>query len=320
MGIVETFVALLAAAILGGLAWAARATAAASGKAEKASPPLGHFIHSNDCKLHYVDRGTGIPLVLIHGASSNLRDFEVSIAGPLSRSYRVIAFDRPGYGYSSRPRGRNHSPAWQARCLRDALAQLKIEQPILLGHSLGAAVALAYAVAYPHEVRSLITLSAAAHPWGAQLSMYRRMCALPVLGPLLASTVVSPVGSRWLDAGIRSSLAPGAPPEGYRLRAGVDLLLRPHQLLADSRDVCGLQDFLRGQCRAYPRLSMPITVIVNAEDAVIHPSNSRALYERVPNSRLVVLDGAGHAPHLTQPEAVIRAIHAHLQDEPRAQE
>jgi hypothetical protein len=79
--------------------------------AERRNPPIGKFITVDGVRLHYVDRGTGPPLVLLHGNGVMLQDFLTSgVLDGAAQSHRVIAFDRPGYGYSARPRSTIWSP------------------------------------------------------------------------------------------------------------------------------------------------------------------------------------------------------------------
>lgn len=74
-------------------------------RAQRANPPQGQFIEIDGVRLHYVERGTGKPLVLLHGNGSMIQDFEsAGLIDLAARHYRVIVFDRPGFGHSSRPR------------------------------------------------------------------------------------------------------------------------------------------------------------------------------------------------------------------------
>jgi pimeloyl-ACP methyl ester carboxylesterase len=115
-------------------------------------PPVFGFVTVDETRLRYLDCGAGRAVVLLHGNGSMIEDFACSgimeHAGP---GLRFIAFDRPGFGYSERPRGRAWGPSEQASLLLDALARLGIERPIVVGHSWGALVALAMALEGGHE-------------------------------------------------------------------------------------------------------------------------------------------------------------------------
>ena len=75
-------------------------------KAEEENPPIGKFIEIEGVRLHYIERGQGDALLLLHGNGSMIQDFDCSgLVTLAAKSHRVIVFDRPGYGYSERPRG-----------------------------------------------------------------------------------------------------------------------------------------------------------------------------------------------------------------------
>src|SRR5690606_13428524 len=143
----------------GGAAVAAAFVVYRARRAERENPPKGRFVEVGGVRLHYLERGQGQPLVLLHGNGSLIPEFEISgLIDRAARHYRVIAFDRPGFGYSERPRGRRWTPEAQAELLRQALVQLGIGQPIVLGHSWGCLVALALALLQPTAVRALVLL------------------------------------------------------------------------------------------------------------------------------------------------------------------
>ena len=134
-------------------------------KAERDNPPAGRFFNVNGVRLHYVERGDGEPLVLLHGNGSMIQDFQSSgLIDLAAKKYRVIAFDRPGYGHSDRPRSTIWTPEAQADLIHDALAQIGIERATVLGHSWGCSVAVALAHKYPELVRGLVLASGYYYP------------------------------------------------------------------------------------------------------------------------------------------------------------
>ena len=134
-------------------------------KAEREHPPAGEFVTVDGVRLHYIERGEGPPVVLLHGNVVTAEDFDTSgVLDLVAKRHRVIAFDRPGFGYSDRPHGSAWSAGTQAELLRDAFAVLGINRPIVLGHSWGAAVALALGLNHPDAVRGLVLLSGYYYP------------------------------------------------------------------------------------------------------------------------------------------------------------
>lgn len=105
-------------------------------KAEQDNPPAGQFFELDGVRLHYVERGSGEPLVLLHGNGSMIQDFESSgLIDLAAKNYRVIVIDRPGFGHSSRPRNVIWTPDAQAQLIQRALERLGVSQAIVLGHS-----------------------------------------------------------------------------------------------------------------------------------------------------------------------------------------
>src|SRR5690242_17317337 len=105
-------------------------------KAERRHPPTGRLLTIEGVRLHYLERGEGPPVVLLHGNGMTSEDFELSgVLGLAAQNHRVIAFDRPGFGYSGRPRGVVWTAARQARLLREAVAAIVLEPAVVIGHS-----------------------------------------------------------------------------------------------------------------------------------------------------------------------------------------
>jgi pimeloyl-ACP methyl ester carboxylesterase len=118
----------------------------------------GRFLTVNGVRLHYTDSGgSGVPVVLIHGNTVTFEDWRLSgVSAKAEQRYRVIAFDRPGFGYSERPRLKLWTPGAHADLIHQALASLGVTQAIVVGHSFGALVAVALAVRHPRLVQGLV--------------------------------------------------------------------------------------------------------------------------------------------------------------------
>ena len=205
-------------------------------RAEADFPPLGSFVVVDGVRLHYLDSAPGDDerqaIVMVHGASGNLRDFAVSIFDELAQKYRVIAIDRPGHGYSERPSSDSVDAAWvtpeiQARLIHGAMRQIGVEKPVILGHSWGGAVVLAYALAFPADTGGVVVLSGASHPWRSKPAFHNRWPAIPVVGDIFVNTLVTPGFKLLSDAAIQRNFAPNSPPPDYARKIGLPLLARP---------------------------------------------------------------------------------------------
>lgn len=134
-------------------------------RAEADHPPAGRFIEVEGVRLHYVERGSGTPVVLLHGNGTRAEDFRGSgVLDRLAADHRVIAFDRPGYGFSERPKDWTWTPERQADLFIRAFEGLGIERPVVVGHSWGTLVALALALDHPQRVRGLVLLAGYYYP------------------------------------------------------------------------------------------------------------------------------------------------------------
>lgn len=174
LGIASLFVALGGCALVD-----ARATQRERGF-EATHPPSGQFIEVDGRRVHVMIEGEGPDLILLHGASGNLRDFSFDLIDRLKGRYRVIAFDRPGLGFSDDIGAQNHSPISQAEFLRRAADQLDVRDPIVMGHSYGGAVAMAWGMRAPSDTAALVIVSGATEPWPGELQGWYRFVGTPI--------------------------------------------------------------------------------------------------------------------------------------------
>ena len=278
-------------------------------RAEAAYPPVGRFVTTDGVRLHYLQEGAGRPVLCIHGVANTLHDF-LPLAARLAGEFQVIAFDRPGHGYSERPAGRAAAVAAQAKLLRGAARALGVERPLLVGHSLGGAVALAWALEYPAEVAGLVLLAPAAyklhgfHP----LLEIGHMLASPVLGSALCATLAVPLG-RPVTRRFLARIGRLDPlPEEY-IRLAEALWMRPASLRATAKDGIALSAGLRAMAPHYGSLTVPTTIVAGERDRVLHPQeHAFPLHQAIAGSVLVTLPRTGHELPMTRPDAVADAV------------
>jgi pimeloyl-ACP methyl ester carboxylesterase len=298
---------LLAAA---GMAAAAAFVRYRSRAAERSNPPMGRFVEVEGVRLHYLERGSGQPLVLLHGNGSMIQEFELSGLPDLAaRNYRVIEFDRPGYGYSDRPRTRRWTPRAQARLLHRALREMGIERPVVVGHSWGSLVALWLALEYPDYVRSLVVMSGYYFP-GVRFDVpILSMPAIPILGGLMRHTISPLVGRLIWPLMLRRIFGPPPTPLQFKTRYPVWMGLRPGQLRASAAESALMIPSAAGVRAHYKELRVPITIIAGADDRLVRTaSHSQRLHELLPQSTLHVVPRAGHMVHHAAPHRVMAAI------------
>lgn len=272
-------------------------------------PPLGKIKRTDGVDVHYWDRGTGQPVVLIHGASGNMRDFTYSLAPRLAERYRVIAFDRPGFGYSGRIAERGWHPSVQAELLRETARQLGAERPIVVGHSWGGALAMAWGVDAPEQVTGLVTLGGATMPWGGDVSFLYSLGASDVTDKVFSNLVATFATEGIIESFMEGTFAPQQIPEGYAAYVGAPLATRPRVVRYNARDIKNLNSVLDRQSRRYPNFYAPVEILHGAEDLSVWPDlHAEGMHKLLPNSRLTLLEGVGHMPHHARPDAVIAAV------------
>lgn len=271
--------------------------------------PQGAFVEVGGERLHYLVKGQGQPIVLLHGASASLRDMEASLFHDLAKDFRVVAFDRPGYGYSTRREGYWPDPKIQAELIEAALTKMGLENPILVGHSLAGSVVMAYLLEFPERVKGAVLMAGATHSWDTGVSTNVHLARMPVIGQLFASTLVMPVGQAVFDDAIENVFAPEMPPKGYQDRTGAILALRPGPFRASAQDVKNLSPFLEQQSKNYAKITSPLMLITAEKDTIVPAWNhADRVVKVVPQAQLVELPGAGHALHHSRKDEVLDLI------------
>ncbi|MEL6831321.1 MAG: alpha/beta hydrolase, partial [Pseudomonadota bacterium] len=270
------------------------------------------FVDVEGTQIHARLSGTDGPVVvMIHGASANAHEFDWSLAPLLSDDHRVLMVDRPGHGYSKRPKN-GHTLGTQADLIAKAVAELAPDEPaVIVGHSFGGAVALRMALDRPEQVSALVLLTPVTHDWGeGGTAWYNRAVTHPVIGPVFRQ-LVPLVGPAQAEGGVVSVFDPAPPPEDYAQRAGLPLLFRPHVFRNNAQDVIALRDELAAQEDRYDTLDLPITVFSGALDTVISPKFHVGKLKHQADLDLVKLQNGGHMPHHTHSEDIADVIRAY---------
>ncbi len=268
--------------------------------------PAGSFVRVNGLRIRYLERpGSGTPIVLIHGLPGTAEDFNA--VTPLLAGHRTIAFDRPGFGYSS---GGYVKFDRQIATLDALLRTMHVIRPILVGHSYGGTLALAFAERHPAEVGGLVLVDAAAA--GQQLGGYDEFQAH------LVKVLQLPVIHQIANATFAQLLTT------VSVKQGDDQAFRPHKIVRAHERRLREINSTRGNLEAFAgeqlaangvidgidkhlaTIAVPAVVIQGADDQLVKPVHGRRLAATLPDARLEIVSGGHMAPY-THPAAVAGA-------------
>jgi pimeloyl-ACP methyl ester carboxylesterase len=295
---------------------AAVASLLIAARVASANPPAGPFVAVTGGRLATIQDGpvTGPPIVLLHGASANASDPMEGIGRRLAaKGFRVIAFDRPGFGWSDRiAGGEAAAPSVQARVIADALDHMGVGPALVFGHSWAGALALALAIDHPERVSGLILAAPVAMPMRARmpdLPWYWRLAVQPPVAWLLSRTIGPPLAQYFLPEAARRVFRPQPEVPEYATVSRAALVLRPGTLLANVQDLLGLAEALPAQSPRYAEIHVPTLVISGEADPIVR-SDSQAvpLSRAIPGARLVLLPGIGHMLQYVASERVADEI------------
>ena len=277
-----------------------------------------HFTTVEGLRVHYLETGTGPTLVMIHGNAGNADDFGNGVIELLCDHYRIVALDRAGHGQSDRPKGKPATLEYQADFLHHTLVQLGITHPILVGHSWGGSLALAYALKYHKEVSALVLVAPAAYPDKGEDRLIRMAVTPPVIGDisLLLGRLI--LGPHILKKELARAFYPEPVPEEYLKQATHSWLTRRH-LKSYLEDEWTLNGSLKHLSRHYSEINIPVVIVTGDKDKVVIPKdNAYRLKSTLAHANLIEVKYAGHEIPQTHPETIYTAIKKASEAEPFA--
>ena len=282
-------VAGLVVLILGNIAFQALA--------ERRNPPIGLFIECGGVRFHYIERGDAAApcVVLFHGNGTMIQDLILSgLVDRLARYYRVICFDRPGFGYSERPRTRIWTATTQATLFAKALDQLGVRNPVVLGHSWGTLVAVALALKSDYAVSGLVLASGYYFPTFRIDFWLMSGPAVPLLGDLMRYTISPIISWAIMPKLIRTLFEPRPVSPEFKNKFPISLSLRPKQLRAAAEESAFLIPAAAQLQLQYQDIRCPVRIVHGSDDRLIEVDQSLRLHETLPRSLLELVENAGH--------------------------
>jgi pimeloyl-ACP methyl ester carboxylesterase len=282
---------------VGALAVAAAYVQWNSRRAERENPPNGKFLSVQGTRLHYLDTGGAGPAVLLlHGNGSMARELEATgIIRELARDYRVIAFDRPGFGYSERPRSVLWTPAAQADLIYNALRSLGVPNAIVLGHSWGNLVALELALQHPAFVKGLVLAGGFYFPELRADIPLLSVPAIPILGDIMRYTLSPLIARAITPKAIRKMFKPKPVSKRFTEQFPLNLAMRPLTLRAAAEENAMLLPAVVKLRKRYSQIRQPTTIIAGLGDQIANvDKHSVRLHEAIAHSSLSLYRNEGH--------------------------
>ncbi len=293
--------------LLGGLAVFSARTAR---QVEKLLPAHGHFIEVDGARIHYLDEGSGPPLVLIHGLAGQTRVFTHSLLDRLKSEYRVIILDRPGSGYSTRARGASATINAQAQTIAHFIEALELKRPLIVGHSLGGAIALSLGLHHPEYVGGLALLAPLTHVEEEVPPLFRGLAIRsPLMRGLVGWTSAIPLSIRNRDFVLDMAFGPQPVAIDYGTRGGGLLNLRPHSYINASRDLMAAMEDLVHMQERYRHLTIPIGMLFGTGDRLLdHVKHGKALAAKIAELDLELIEGGGHMVPISSADRAVALI------------
>jgi pimeloyl-ACP methyl ester carboxylesterase len=311
----------------GGLGLLGGGLAAYSGavarKIEKAVPRDGKLIEVAGQTIHYTDDGSGPAIVMIHGLGGQLRNFARPMVDDLARDYRVIRIDRPGSGYSPRTASTSARLRVQAETVAELIRILELDRPLIVGHSLGGALALSLALNHPDVVGGLALIAPLTQAQQIEEvpEVFKGLVIRsPAVRKAVAWTIATPMGIATAEKSLSAVFAPEPAPADFGTEGGGLLAMRPNNFSASSADLVDLEGELEGMVERYPTLSVPVSILyARADNLLDFSKHGERTASEIPGAQIELVEG-GHMLPFTHPELTAAFVRraAARQEEPDA--
>ncbi len=271
-------------------------TAWTAHQVEKKLPPRGRFVDVDGTRIHYLDEGSGPTLLLVHGLGGQMHNFTHSLLGKLRHDFRVVILDRPGSGYSTRPAEASATISAQAQIISRFCQALGLGRPLIVGHSLGGAIALALALNHPGQVAGLALLAPVTHlPERVPPPFDGIAIASPLLRRLIAWTLATPLSIANREQALATLFGPEPVAVDFAVRGGGLLSLRPCSFIGASTDLMATQDELSEMPARYKDLTVPVGILYGTDDRILDPAmHGKGLAAKMKGADLELIEGGGH--------------------------
>lgn len=297
------------ASVLGAMLGAGLYSARLAKKSEAAVPMDGRLVTlPGGDRLHVHETGEGPPLLLLHGLGAQMRSFGQAMVDELAKDHRVIRVDRPGSGYSPALSSGTQDLAAQADAMAALIDELGLEKPLVVGHSLGGALALRIAERHGDKIRGLALIAPATQPIAEVHEVFKGLMVPLSIAPLVARTIAVPMAMATREATVRAVFKPEPVPADFITAGGGALAIRPSNIVAACGDIQLAMRDAADAVAHYPAMRMPVAILYAKDDNILDPAiHGERTAAQIPGARLTFVEG-GHMIPFTQPLQTARWV------------
>ncbi|MCO5164355.1 MAG: alpha/beta hydrolase [Mesorhizobium sp.] len=279
-------------------------------RAERRVPPRGKFVEIDGNRIHYVEEGEGRPILFIHGLGGTLHHLRHPLFGGKIPGYRLIAFDRPGAGWSTRAPGASARLPDQAALIAKFIDRLGLEKPLVVGHSLGGMITLTLALNHPDKISGIVLIAALTrHREGVPPEFAPIYIRSPLKRWLLAYTVAIPTALKIAPETLAYVFGPQETPKDYMTEGGGELGLRPGHFINMVKDLVAIAEDMPALSKRFSEIDMPAGMIFGNADRVLkYTDNGEEFRGLIKGLDFEMLDGIGHHPQYWASDRVVAMI------------
>ena len=274
-----------------------------SRKIKRSIPKFGKTTVLQDAEIHWYESGQGEPIIMLHGLAGNLRNFTYALVGKLDKEYRVIAIDRAGCGWSTRSKSECATLQEQARIISEFIDKEQIKRPLIVGHSLGGAIALALALEYKNKISGLALICPATQVIDKIPDMFKSLnISSPLIRFFVAHTFSSLIGILTRKETFKVAFAPEMICDDFSIKGGGDFALSSEAFIRTSEDLIFAQSSAPSLVGREKELEVYTEVLFGEDDEILDAKLHGEKFSQLSGSKLTMLPGKGHMLPLTIPD------------------
>ena len=278
-------------------------TKIASQNIKRSVPKFGKTTALQDAEIHWYESGQGKPIIMLHGLAGNLRNFTYALVGKLDKDYRVIAIDRAGCGWSTRLKSESATLQEQARIVSEFIDKEQIEKPLIVGHSLGGAIALALALEYKNKISGLALICPATQIIDKIPDMFKFLnISSPLIRFFFAHTISSLIGTLTRKETFKAAFAPETICNDFGIKGGGDFALTSEAFIRTSEDLIFSQSSAPSLVGREKELDVYTEVLFGEDDEILDAKLHGEKFAKLAGAKLTMVPETGHMLPLTIPD------------------